>query len=477
MREAWCTWASSLVACYTQRMLSRQLSSLTHVGLLGAALALCAGCGEEERDVFVAITVGYETDAFQQDPAVERVVVQALQVNGDVFASAETTPGGSFDLGDIDDITPLRFEVSGYSSDGTLRVRGRSLTINVAQLLGDELPVFAQRVDQWARPPGTIEHAHTGGVAASLGERYLMHTGGQVVGDTVSPGGIAFYDLLAWGGALGGELDNIPESLVLSANGDAALFIDDNGARWIDFSNNAITPVEAPDGLGTFAAVAGGKTIVGDGLTYVVGGTRSDEASDKVLIVGDDFSLSAVSLTAPRQGASASWLEDVGLVVAAGSDTAAGIEVLSATATSFAPRAFPPDATTGAAAIADVLPGQLLLAGGLLAADDATIRRFDLGCASDCLPVANDNQLPLPLDDAQAFGWTGGDVVVLGHAASDNLLHTYLLSASGGVRELTLREPRRGARAVGAPNGTLSLIGGELVSGEPALTVESLFPR
>ncbi len=41
---------------------------------------------------------------------------------------------------------------------------------------------------------------------------------------------------------------------------------------------------------------------------------------------------------------------------------------------------------------------------------------------------------------------------------------------------LLLREERRGGRVFAAPNGTLALIGGEHPDGEPAVTVEMLFP-
>ena len=43
--------------------------------------------------------------------------------------------------------------------------------------------------------------------------------------------------------------------------------------------------------------------------------------------------------------------------------------------------------------------------------------------------------------------------------------------------ELPLREPRLGASVVAAPNGTLAILGGTLVSGGPALSIESYFPE
>jgi hypothetical protein len=45
------------------------------------------------------------------------------------------------------------------------------------------------------------------------------------------------------------------------------------------------------------------------------------------------------------------------------------------------------------------------------------------------------------------------------------------------VTEMPLREPRRGATAVPAPNGTLALMGGVHLDGTPALSVEMFFPE
>jgi hypothetical protein len=43
--------------------------------------------------------------------------------------------------------------------------------------------------------------------------------------------------------------------------------------------------------------------------------------------------------------------------------------------------------------------------------------------------------------------------------------------------ELPLREPRRQASAVATPLGTLAILGGELLAGGEAMTIESYFPE
>ncbi|HHH10476.1 MAG TPA: hypothetical protein ENK23_00150, partial [Sorangium sp.] len=82
--------------------------------LLVALLLAAVGCGQDGRDINIEITLGHESDAFQQQPAVTKVVVEARLVDNAVFARAETTPGGSFELGQLDSGVPLHFEVTGY---------------------------------------------------------------------------------------------------------------------------------------------------------------------------------------------------------------------------------------------------------------------------------------------------------------------------------------------------------------------------
>jgi hypothetical protein len=49
--------------------------------------------------------------------------------------------------------------------------------------------------------------------------------------------------------------------------------------------------------------------------------------------------------------------------------------------------------------------------------------------------------------------------------------------AAEEVTSLPLREPRRGASVLPAPNGTLALIGGETLDGAAAHSIELFFPE
>ncbi|KYG04401.1 hypothetical protein BE21_46935, partial [Sorangium cellulosum] len=74
---------------------------------------------------------------------------------------------------------------------------------------------------------------------------------------------------------------------------------------------------------------------------------------------------------------------------------------------------------------------------------------------------------------------SGGRLLAVGAEAGEGgLTRSFVVDlAAAQVEELPLREPRRGATVVPAPNGTLALLGGVHAEGTPALTVEAFFPE
>ena len=190
--------------------------------------------------------------------------------------------------------------------------------------------------------------------------RYLLVAGGS---DTAKATHSQLYDF----GSLSPFesppiLPRAPRSM--AALGTKVLLVDDAGASWFQLADSTFSDATAPSG-GSFAEVAGGRTIIGSDKTlWIVGGTRTKgDATLRVLRVGTDASLSFVALTAARLGASAAWVEGRGVVVAGGSTTAAGLEILGAGASAATALPFPPDPTSGQAACA--LDGShLLLTGG-----------------------------------------------------------------------------------------------------------------
>lgn len=462
------------------------------LGLVLPALGLSLlGCASEPWTLTIEVVPGHEATAFQEDPPVARIEVTATAAEGDVTVSAAAAPGGELDFGEIPAQRAYTFEVRGLDAGGATVVRGRSAAgIYLAALTGDVLPLFAQRTGRWARPPGELAASRVGAPGAALAERYLVLTGGAAAGGgaagDVDPARIDAYDLAVWGGsATSGALPRAARSLVV--RGDLLLTLDDEGATWTDLAGGQSAEASLPEGLGSFAEVAGGRTIeASDGRSFVVGATRSGaatgapgEPSDKVLVVGADGALSVAKLRHARAGAAAVWVEGLGLVVAGGSADGAGLEVLGDGATAFSPRPFPPDPSEGAGA-AVTGPGEIALVGGVQGGAAAPTRRLAPGCAATCAAVEVEGAaLTAAIGGVAAFALPGGRILAVGsEAGEDGLTRSFIVDvAAAQVEELPLREPRRGAAVVPAPNGTLAVLGGVHADGTPALTIETFFPE
>ncbi|WP_437760229.1 hypothetical protein [Sorangium sp. So ce1389] len=456
----------------------------------GRALAalglLLLGCASEPPTITIEVVPGHEASAFQEDPPVARIEVTATAIEGDVAVSATGVPGGALDFGEIPADKAYTFEVLGMDAGGATVVRGRSAAgIYLASLAGDALQLFAQRTGQWARPPGELAASRVGATGGTLAERYMILTGGAA-GEGVDPARLDAYDLAAWvGSASSGALPRAARSLVV--RGDLLLALDDDGATWTDLAAGQSAEAPLPAGLGSFAEVAGGRTVEAtDGRSFVVGATRGGEPagapgqpSDAVLVIGADRTLSVARLRHARAGAAAVWVEGLGLVVAGGSADGAGLEVLGDGATAFLPRPFPPDASRGAGA-AVIGPGEIALVGGVDDGAAAPTRRLAPGCAASCAAAEVEGAaLPAAIVDVAAFALAGGRIVAVGSEAGEGgLTRSFVVDvAVGQAEELPLREPRRGATAVPAPNGTLALLGGVHPDGTPALAIETFFPE
>ncbi len=445
-----------------------------------ALLIVAASCGGEPRKVTFEVTPGHEADAFHEPPAVTRMALEARDETGAVLAAATGAPGGTVSFGELESAAFVALDVTGVDEAAVTRVRGRSVGVPLGALATDVLPVFAQRLGAFARPPGSLSASHVRGHAVAVGERFLLLTGGSAThrdGTALEARTATVYDLLALGPALAAPLPRAAEALVVVPEGDAVLVVGSDGATFVDLQTGAVTEAELPLGLASFASVAGGATVVGPSASYVVGPTRTTGASDRVLVLGEGRALSAVALAVPRAGAAAAWLDGVGLVVAGGSASAAGVETLAVDATAFVPRPYPSDPTEGAAAVATGDEDGLLLVGGTLGALPAPTRALAAGCATTCAAaVVAEAGLSVPLFACRGFTAGAAGAIVVCEDADGNTRAYESEPGGAASRELALREPRAGAAVVPTPLGTLALLGGAHPDGTPALTIESYFP-
>ncbi|MDI3287540.1 hypothetical protein [Polyangium sp. 15x6] len=447
-------------------------------GWLVIAALLGSGCSEEPIERTLQIVTGHEADTFSAAPAVTKIRIEAKTASGTTF-TAETTPGGTFDLGEVPEDEPLGVEVTGTTAEGATVVRGRSLTGIVPSAFVRDVPVFVQRVGKWARPPGELVRAHVDAPGAVIGEQFLVTTGGSAAAGADGAGDVRLgdcYDLLGWGPAVMAAFPLTARTIVGRPSG--MMLVGEAGASAVDGSGTYA--VAWPESAGSFADVAGGLVVESpSGTSYVVGATRAETATDEVLAVSSSGALSVLRLSAARKGAAAAWAPGVGLVVVGGNASATGFEVLPEGGTAFVQRDMPADGMEGAAAVV-AGDGKMALVGGIDAAGAAAkVRTWSPSCTSGCATQeVSGATLPVWITRAQAFSLGGSRVIVVGHEPlPPRHVRVFVIDLSGPtVEERPLREPRSGATVVAAPNGTLSILGGVLEDGSPALHVETFFP-
>jgi hypothetical protein len=449
-----------------------------------AALALlcstCA-CSPTPSPVVVALTTGHEADAFDAEPSVLTIRVEAQRSDG-LVASETASPGDEFDLGLLASGTPLSFTADGFDANGARVLAGRTLGGIDASSVA-RVPLFAQRTASWARPPGELLRAHRDAPAAIYGERYVVSSGGT---KALSAAGAAatttseFYDLFTLSAR-----DSAPfpiAATALAIQVDFALIIGDQSASFVDFAAQTTADASLPPGLSSFADVAYGRTVTApDGTAYIVGATRSSPSSDKVIAFAPSGEVSTFTLTAPRAAAAAAWIEGVGLVVSGGSPTAPGVERLAEGTVNFTELEFPPDATRGAA----IVPvggdtPHVAIVGGHLGDAAAPTRTFDPRCTSQCSITTRASLEPsAALSETWAFATANARAIVLGNDATPGaMLRAFAFDFGANTTiEIPLREARSGATPVALPNGTLGVLGGIHPDGSPALTLETLLPE
>jgi hypothetical protein len=418
---------------------------------------------------------GEETDTFSRTPAPAQLEVDAIDSSGkSTHLATVALPATTIDLGKLDVNTIATVTVSGVDASGNALIRGASLPFEFGALDGLTVPLFVQRTGELARMPNPLSDARQAPALSIVQNQYLFVAGGDdaALGQTTQF--YDFADLTPFSAPP--RVPRVPRSLAFV--GPAALLIDEQGGTYFDFSSNAYADAKAPAG-GSFADVAGGATVVAsNGVEYIVGGTRTTGGETaRVLIVdpsdtsvSTDYlgKLSWGTLTAPRFGATATWAPDRGLVVAGGSATAVGAEIVPALPTTTGVALpFPPDPSMGAGStLLDSTTG-ILVAGGVGPfGDDAGARVLSLGCQSMCTPTKW-SALPLPVTSAQAFTVDPANAVVVGNDKA-GLTHVFRLTSTSAT-EIPTKVPHKGARSAVSPLGNIIVVGG-------APEIESFIP-
>ena len=432
------------------------------VGLL-AAVAACSS----QDSATVEITPGGETTTFTQTPAVTRIVIQSVDTSGNVTTlgsapvSATTIP-----LTSQSESATVTLEAWGYDAEDAGVVFGATLPLLFGDVVGDNVPIFVGRIGQFARAPGPPADSRQAPLLSFVQGQYLFVAGGTAEdGGTVSESdaGPAFtptstteiYDFGQFQTlgspptlpSLDGGAPFAPQSVAVT--GTVAWLVSPQGGLYFDLSSNAPAQITQPTlgGSFTFANVAGGVTLSdAQGTQYIVGATRTTGAPTAALLeinpndvtnsTYPDGNAAWLTLSEPRLGAAATWLDSGNglIVVTGGSASGSGVEVIApvaGTTTGTAmgtPLGYPADPSSGSGAAAMPDGVHVLLAGGLLPnGQDAGVRVIDAMCATACTPTWW-TSLPVPLATAQVFALSQTSALVIGNEPGTGLTHAFLVT-------------------------------------------------
>lgn len=405
---------------------------------VGFALVLAACAGKAEGTA--VLVTGPEEGVLTRAPAVTSLVVEAVAADGSTReVTRAALPTDTLDLGDFlkDDTGALR--VRGEDATGVARVEGESLPFRYGAAEGRNAFVFVQRKGESARFPSPFQTTFPSVLVDVVASRYVLGIEGTRA---------AFYDLANLVPVADRTLPLAPRSVAVF---DTRMFLVSDAAKAtvLDLSDSSQTELDAPAG-GSFAEVAGGATVrASDGVTYIVGATRKDVPTARVLRIAQDGTLSFAELDAARKGAGAAWITGRGLLVVGGSATAAGLEIVAPQATKGVPLPFPPEPASDLAVVALDAP-RVLVVGGAPA-----FRTADLGCATACTLPAFEAPAGLALASPHAVSF-GATALV---SATDGTSARAFVATTTSVREIVLRTKRTRATLVPLPTGNVAIVG------------------
>ena len=414
-----------------------RLRRMSWCAALSLGLLSCGGTPEGA----IAIVTGEETAVFTREPAPVTLVTEKIGTDGTrTEISRAQLPTDVVRLGDQQRSEIGAIAVSALDATGAPLGRGETLFVQWGALEDTTLEVFVQRTGELARMPRGPA-AFDPLVATVVVGRYILAANGTAT---------TTYDLLGLRPVTNVTVLPRPARSIASV-GTAALVIDEVGATTFELTDGTTYETAAPAG-GTFGEVAGGGQVTApDGTQYIVGATRAAGGpTARVLVLDKEGKGSFAGLTVPREGACATYVEGRGLVVVGGDAAGAGAELLAPGATLATPLPFPPDAVKGCGAAA-LDNARVAVAGG-----GGPVRVLDLACTTACTPSSWPD--PIPLVRVEARRLSPDAAFVLGDDA-DGVTHAYRASAEG-LREVPLRNPRRGARLVSNPMGALAVVGG-----------------
>ncbi|HXX70170.1 MAG TPA: hypothetical protein VEK07_23525 [Polyangiaceae bacterium] len=461
-----------------------------------AAFAMLAGfgCSTTPSDVLQLVPArgadGGSIDPLTQPPQVGTLVVQEIDdVDGDVQLLADATLSAApIDLAIQPGGITHTITVTGYDAEGGAVAFGATLPFQAGALSPATTPgVFVQRTEQMAVMPGALSEPRPLPLFGLLNGQTLFVSGGDTSSD--------LYSLTWYATQESPSLPFVPRSIAIPPCAAPNVATPTCGVAWLFGSSDGLAPGYYIDfgtdppaasaftlpGPGSFADIAGGVTVTDGVHLYIVGGTGTSGPAQYTLAIDpsdtsdDSYPYGYPSWSGPytaRQGASAVWAGDYGLVmlggtsISAGEDAGAvtGIEQILGFLTSICSAGQSPPSISVTGAGAALLPtgDQVLLAGGLTGdGQDAGVMLVDLTACT----ITPWSSLPAALANAQVFVVDALDAVVVGNEAAPSFrTHVFRVNPAGAV-EIPTVVPHANATAVSLPMnavdpGSFLLFGG-----------------
>ncbi len=447
---------------------------LVRSSLLGA-LSLCIACSDTEPGPGnLTFSVGQEDGSLE---GIEQFEIERIDSDGSTerLATVSALPE-AFELGTSG---VHQYRVTGFDGTGNRLVAGRTLTVDLAEIKGQSIPLFLARTDRPCRPDGGFEVSPSEYPTAGLIFGKMMWLLEEASESSLKTDAYSLAYLQQMSPPEGLSTLSCPDSpcqigSLVTVGLQYALAISPEFALAMDLAQPLIVELEPPDPLTSWDEVVGGRVLPGaDEAAVLVGPARMDAPSRFVLGVDAAAAISVLELSTERQGAATLFEPGFGLLVAGGSTEGSGLERLVPGETEMVDLEFPADPVMGAALVIEDDTHVLRVGGMTPEQEPAPTVRIDVSCSDECEYVAVP-ELDQVLFSAQAFyDEEYGESLVVGE---DETGEMKVVRYDGEFSELEIpsRQRRSRASAFELPTRQIVLLGGTDPKSETARTTLSM---
>lgn len=416
--------------------------------LLPLALALpltaCASNEAETSSATVTISFGKAGPPVVEPPP-SKVVVTAKMSTGETrdIGTYGWPPPSSINLS-VTAGEAMLLNLAAVTDAGTIPLRGETPFVEAEELVENRVVLLVGPTSGFVTTPQALPRGLADAKGTLVLGRYALgaEAVSTVVFDSATYATRTFQDL------------PVPASTMAAWTPSVVAIVGPSSAGLLDVTNGANGAFDA-----SAADLGGCKAVLGADGAYLVGPTRVT-GSTQILALRTAQALVTVPM---RAGASAAWVNEIGLVVGGGDgDTvdvlAAGATTLSTKITGLEP--------TPLGIVAPLGNQSAALVGG-----GKKTRLLSLSCQADCVKTIDET---VDVKNGEAFQ-VGNSAFVFGEDATGHA-KAVLLRQDGSTKALPLAVPRKGAVAVPLGDGYVVVMGGVDDAGAAVTDVEMFTP-